>query len=323
MMMIIIIAAQSNCTLQLRAPVHCSSEHLHTVAQSTCTLQLRAPAHCSSEHLHIAAQSSCTLQLRAAGHCSSEQLYTESHSIYHSNNSSTKYWLDKQDFLQSCVKYGDPWNNLVALRGSKTCRLQTIRLRYPELAVLFVQSCYGLHGLEIESQWRQDFPSSPDWPQGPPRLQQNGYWVFSLGKEVGVWWWSPPPSSARLQMGRSSISTSPLHPHRHVILANSSKDTNQHLTLNKCNWQTFSLSYLLQKTQAVYCKSVCSLPCSSISQRDMFVLWALQTDTGNICGSRWYVGKRSFLHRCGPSLHCQTRPSSWGAARGCQMLQTV
>ena len=127
-------------------------------------------------------------------HCSSQHLHTESHSTYHSKNSMTKYWLDKQDFLQSCVKSGDPWNNLVALQGSKTCRLQTTRLSYPELAVLFVQSCYGLHGLEVESQWTQDSPSSPDWPQGPPSLQYNAYWVFPLGKEVGVWWWSPPPS---------------------------------------------------------------------------------------------------------------------------------
>ena len=144
--------------------------------------------------------------------CSSEQLYTESHSIYHSNISRTKYWLDKQDILQSCRKSGDPWNNLMALQGSKTCRLQTTRLRYPKLAVLFVQSCYGLHGPEIESQWRQDFPGSPDWPQGPPSLQYDGYRVFPLGKVVGVWCSSPAPSSARLQMGRRSISTSPLCP---------------------------------------------------------------------------------------------------------------
>ena len=75
----------------------------------------------------------------------------------------------------------------MALQGSKTCRLQTTKLSYSELAVLFVQSCYGLHGLEIESQWRQDIPSSPDWPQGPPSLQYDGYQVFQLGKVVGAW----------------------------------------------------------------------------------------------------------------------------------------
>jgi hypothetical protein len=82
-------------------------------------------------------------------------------------------------------------------------------------------------------------------------------------------------------------------------------------------------SYLLQQTQAVYSQSVCSLPCSSTSRQDMFVLWELQTDTGNICGSRWHVGKRSFLHRCGPSLNRQRQPSSWDAVHGCQLLGRV
>lgn len=115
-----------------------------------------------------------------------------------------------------------------------TLWLQTTRLSYSELDVLFVQRCCGLHGLEFESQWRQDFSSCPDWPQGPPSLQYDQYRVFQLGKAGGVWCRLPLPSSARLQMGRSSISTSPLCPHRHVIFANSSKDTKQHLILNKC-----------------------------------------------------------------------------------------
>ena len=50
-----------------------------------------------------------------------------------------------------------------------------------------IETCYGLDGPGIESQWGQDFPYRPQRPRDPPNLLYNGYRVLPTAKAAGEW----------------------------------------------------------------------------------------------------------------------------------------
>jgi hypothetical protein len=50
-------------------------------------------------------------------------------------------------------------------------------------SIVGISTGYRLDGPGIESRWRRDFPTCPDWPWGPSSLLYNGYMVFPGGKE--------------------------------------------------------------------------------------------------------------------------------------------
>lgn len=50
-----------------------------------------------------------------------------------------------------------------------------------------IETCYGLDGPDIESQWCQDFPYRPQRTRGPPNHLYNGYRVLPTPKAAGAW----------------------------------------------------------------------------------------------------------------------------------------
>jgi len=75
-------------------------------------------------------------------------------------------------------------------------------LVYTTVAIVGIETGYGLDGLAIESRWGEIFRICPDRPWGPPSLLYNGYWFFPGGKERPGRDADPsPPSSAVVKKG--------------------------------------------------------------------------------------------------------------------------
>ena len=52
-----------------------------------------------------------------------------------------------------------------------------------------IETCYGLDGLWIESQWGQIFRTRPERPWGPLSLLYDGYRILPGDKKAGAWRW--------------------------------------------------------------------------------------------------------------------------------------
>jgi hypothetical protein len=123
-------------------------------------------------------------------------------------------------FQITCHLHLLPWRQMQKVPMSDGTICRTVRRHTPEVATfsniptahsllrLYMgRECsvgkathYGLHGLEIESWLRRDFPHSSRLDLGPVQLSEK--WITGLfpgGKTAGAWGWPPATCSVEVK----------------------------------------------------------------------------------------------------------------------------
>jgi hypothetical protein len=93
-----------------------------------------------------------------------------------------KYLSDCQPTPCNTSQHLSPHQNLKSCNGRELLVIFCYKVpRVGRYSSIVIATCYGLHGLEIESRWGQDFPHSSRPALGTTQPPVQWYWVFPRG----------------------------------------------------------------------------------------------------------------------------------------------